>query len=114
MAKFERITKRIANAVRALRGEPWPAMIEAPEIKETRANVQTCGAEYRVPLEHLDLLGPMCMDDEAHRAVASIIGRRLLETGCIEFDRVPDIACGVIRYRGKVRVVMPEKEGEHG
>lgn len=114
MAKTK-LSTRIANAVRALRGEPWPAVIEGPKITYTRPAIQTIGAETSCPIELIDLQGPEVTDEEVRRDIAKLIGKELLTAGAIEITRTTDFRAGLFGYRGRVRVVMPGEEGDgHG
>lgn len=106
MAKTKLI-HRIANAVRALRGEPWPAVIEGPNITYIRPATQTVNAETSCPLEFIDLQGPEVTDAAARRDIAALIGRELLEANAIELTRNVDLRAGLLIHRGRVRVVMP-------
>jgi len=111
MAKTK-LSTRILNAYRALRGDPWPTMIEGPKITYTRPAVQTIGAETSCPIAFIDLQGPEVTDGEARRDIAALIGMELLDAGAIKITRDVDIMAGRFYYRGKVRVVMPGEEGE--
>lgn len=114
MAKIK-FTQRIANAVRALRGEPWPVVIEGPKITYTRPDIQTIGAETSCPIAFIDLQGPEVTDAAARRDIASLIGAELLDAGAVKITRDVDIRAGRFYYRGRVQVVMPGEEDEgHG
>ena len=110
-----KLSARIANAVRALRGEPWPAVIEAPRITYTCPAIQTVGAETSCPLEFIDQQGPEVTAEAALRDISALIGKALLDAGAIKITKTADIPGGRLYYRGRVRVVMPEKEDDdHG
>lgn len=111
MAK-PKLSQRIANAVRALRGEPWPAVIEGPKITYTRPDVQTVYAETSCPMAFIDLQGPEVTDAAARRDIAALIGMELLDAGAIKITRDADIRAGRFCYRGQVRVVMPGEEDD--
>lgn len=112
MAKTK-LSTRILNAYRALRGEPWPIhFIEGPKITHTRPDILTIGAETSCPIAFIDLQGPEVTDAAARRDIAALIGAELLDAGAIKIARDVDIMAGRFTYRGKVRVVMPGEEGE--
>lgn len=114
MAKTKLI-QRIANAVRALRGEPWPVVFEGSKITYTRPAIQTIGAATSCPIAFMDLQGPEVTDAEARRDIAALIGRELLDAGAIKITRDVDIRAGWFNYQGQVRVVMPGEEDDgHG
>lgn len=114
MAKTK-LSLRIANAVRALRGEPWPAVIEAPKITYIRSVIQTIGAETSCPLEFIDLQGPEVTAETALRDISALIGKELLDAGAIKIIKTADIPGGRLYYRGRVQVVMPgEEDDDHG
>lgn len=112
MAKAK-LSTRILNAYRALRGEPWPAVIEGPKITYTRPDIVTIGAEVTCPIEFLDLQGPEVTDGTARQDVARLIGQELLNAGAIQTRRVADLRDGYLRYTGRVRVVMPGEEDDN-
>lgn len=111
MAK-PKLSTRILNAYRALRGDPWPTMIEGPKITYTRSTIQTMGAETSCPIAFIDLQGPEVTDAEARRNIAALIGAELLDAGAIKITRDVDIRAGRFYYRGRVRVVMPGEEDD--
>lgn len=114
MAKTK-LSTRILNAVRALRGEPWPTVIEGPKITYTRPAVQTIGAEVTLPIILADLQGPEVADAEGRRSVATAIGAELLKADAIKIAKTLDIYADELHYRGQVRVVMPGEEDDgHG
>lgn len=102
-----KLSERILNAVHALRGEPWPTVIEGPKITYTYPATQTIGAKTTYPLEFLDLQGPEVTNMEAWQDVAKRIGLELLGSGAIKIARDVDLRNGYLHYRGQVRVVMP-------
>lgn len=106
------LSTRIANALRALRGDPWPVtFIEGPKITYTTPAVETYAIEHAVDWELFDLQGPEVTEERVRSRIADRIGRELLESGAIAIKRRPDIPKGIIYYRGEVRVVMPGEEG---
>jgi hypothetical protein len=111
MAKAK-LSARILNAYRALRGDPWPVVFEGPKITYFRPAIQTIGAETSCPIAFMDLQGPEVTDERARRDIAALIGAELLDAGAIKITRDADIRAGRFYYRGLVRVVMPEKEDE--
>ena len=111
MAKTK-LRTRILNAVRALRGDPWPAYIEGPKITYFRPAIQAIGAETSCPIAFIDLQGPEVTDAAARWDIAALIGMELLDAGAIKIARDVDIRAGRFYYRGRVRVVMPGEEDE--
>lgn len=114
MAKTK-FSTRILNAYRALRGEPWPIVIEGPKIKYYRPAIQTIVATASLPEAFLRLQGTEVTDKEARRNIATKICNKLLDDGAIEIVREVERHGGWLYYTGRVRVVMPEKEDDsHG
>ena len=113
--KKEKLTKRIANAVRALRGNPWPVVFEPilPKMEATPLRLETFKAEKSVPLEFVDLQGREVLDETIRREMATRIGKKLMTTGFIEITKKVDVDAGTLTYMGRVRVAMPEEE-KHG
>lgn len=106
MAK-NKLSLRIANAVRALRGEPWPAAIEPPRITYRYLNTQTIGAMTSCPLAAIGRQGTEVVDAEARLILAKRIGVELLDKGAIEITKRVDSYTGWANYYGRVRVAMP-------
>lgn len=113
--KKEKFSKRIANAVRALRGDPWPVVFEPilPKVGATPLRLETVQAERTVPLMVLDMTGPENVTETVRRDLGSIIGKGLMDAGAIEICRNVDLDHGTVTYRVTVRVAMPEEE-RHG
>ena len=111
MAKAK-LSTRILNAYRALRGEPWPAVIEGPKITYTRPKVATYVTRQFVPWERCDLQGPEVVEEYARRRLLQQIGPELMDAGVIVLDKNPDFANGGTCYQATLRVVMPEKEDD--
>lgn len=108
-----KLSTRILNAYRALRGEPWPTVIEGPKITYLRTVTQNIGAETSYPIAFIDLQGPEVTDAAARRDIAALIGAELLDCGAIKITRDADTRDGRFYYRGRVQVVMPGGEDEN-
>lgn len=112
-----KLGRRIAAAVRALKGEPWPAQIvSAPLDNIWHYNIQAFGRQHVTGL-HFDEWAPVDMDKIHREEIAAQLGKDLLQAGAIEITAEPasrDVhgPCAGTVYRAKVRVVMPEKEGQ--
>jgi hypothetical protein len=115
MTKKTKFTQRIANAVRALRGDPWPAVLEfpLPKMEVTPLRLETFKAEQAVPLMVLDMQGHEAIAMTVRRDLASLIGKGLMDAGVIEISKTVDLDRGLLRYGARVRVAMPEEE-QHG
>ncbi|MBO5917691.1 MAG: hypothetical protein J6Q14_02860 [Oscillospiraceae bacterium] len=115
MTKKVKFTQRIANAVRALRGEPWPTVFEAavPKVEATPLRLETFQVEQIVPLMVLDMQGQETIAMTVRRDLASLIGKGLMDAGAIEITKNVDLDRGTLTFRGRVRVAMPEEE-KHG
>ena len=50
-----KLSTRIRDAVRALRGEPWLPAVDITEISYTRPDILTIGAETSCPMAFIDL-----------------------------------------------------------
>jgi hypothetical protein len=112
MTKKVKFTQRIANAVRALRGDPWPVVFEPvlPKMDATPLRLETFGAERTVPLMLLDMQGPETVAETARRDLAPLIGKGLMDAGAIEITKNVDLDRGTLTYGAKVRVARPEEE----
>lgn len=110
--KKEKLSKRILNAARALRGEPWPQVYEfaAPKLEVTPLRLETFQAECSVPLMAVDMQGPENTAAEARQDLARLIGRKLMDAGAIRVTKSVDLAQGVLTYRARVQVAMPEED----
>lgn len=111
--KKTKFTQRIANAVRALRGEPLVVDIPLPKMEVAPLQLETFGAERVVPLMLLDMQGPETVAETARRDLASLIGKGLMDAGAIEISKTVDLDRGTLTYRARVRVARPEEE-QHG
>lgn len=80
---------RIYNAVRALRGDPWPQVLQlaSPSMVVERHDIQTIGVAVTVPLSpaYKDLDDPD-MKAAAHKELAKTIGVAMLEEGAIAIE----------------------------
>ena len=102
---------RIANAVRALKGEPWPVQIMAftpPRVE--RCDIQTFACCLTVGL-HFDedaqtALGEVYQEEIAAK-LSRDLGRELLQAGAIEIKTTRDDVRMKNTYRAELRVVMP-------
>lgn len=110
--KKTKFTQRIANAVRAIRGEPWTAVVGAtlPPVEATPLQLETFKAEQAVPLMVLDMQGPETIAMAVRRDLAFLIGKGLMDAGAIEITKTVDLDRGLLRYGAKVRVARPEEE----
>ena len=113
-----RLGHRIANAVKALKGEPWPEQIafELPKIErykfQTFVRQHVCGRCY-------DEWAPVDMDKINREEIAAQLGKDLLQAGAIKITTEqldPEVHGrwygpfpGKI-YRAKIRVVLPEEK----
>lgn len=115
MTKKAKFTQRIANAVRALRGDPWPVVFEPilPKMDVTPLRLETFQAGLDIHLMVLDMQGPETTAERARRDLASLIGKGLMDAGAIEITKKVDMDHGLLRYGARVRVAMPEEE-KHG
>ena len=114
MAK-PKLSTRIRDAYHAFMHGPTLVKFEQPVVTVTRPDVKTIGAEVTLPLELIDLQGPEVTNTEARQDIAKLIGRELLNAGAIETRQEVDLRNGYLRYHGRARVVMPEKEDDgHG
>lgn len=113
MAKKVKFTQRIANAVRALRGERLVVDIPLPKMEVTPLRLETFQAGLDVPLMVLDMQGPETVIETARRDLASLIGKGLMDAGAIEITKKVDMGHGLLKYGARVRVAMPEEE-RHG
>lgn len=113
MSKKVKFTQRIANAVRALRGERLVVDIPLPKMEVTPLQLETFQVEQVVPLMLLDMQGPETTAESARRDLASYIGKGLMDSGAIEITKNVDLGNGTLTYRGRVRVAMPGEE-RHG
>lgn len=112
-----RLGHRIANAVKCLKGEPWPVALSFELPKIERHEIQAFGCQH-VCRRHIDEWAPVDMDKVARERIALNLGRDLLQAGAIEITTEPANPAihgpfpGTV-YRAKVRVVMPaEKEAQ--
>ena len=109
-----KLGRRIVAAIRALKGEPWPAEIVSTPLKIERHNIQSFGISH-VTGRYFDEWAPEGMDEVIRKHLAADLGRALLEAGAIEITAEPadpqkhDLFAGTV-YRAKIRVAMPEKE----
>lgn len=106
---------RMAAAIRALKGEPWPVQMVYNLPKAERYNIQAFGRQHVTGL-HFDEWAPVDMDKIHREEIAALLGKDLLQAGAIEITAEParrDVygPCAGTVYRAKVRVAMPEKEG---
>lgn len=113
--KKVKFTQRIANAVRALRGDPWSMVFEAavPKMEVTPLRLETFKAAQDVPLMVLDMQGPETVAAEVRRDLASLIGKDPMDAGAIEISKTVDMGRGTLTYEARVRVAMPGEE-HHG
>jgi hypothetical protein len=113
--KKVKFTQRIANAVRALRGDPWPVVFEPilPKMEVTPLRLETFKAEQAVPLMVLDMQGQETVAMAVRRDLASLIGKGLMDAGVIEIIKTVDLDRGTLTYGARVRVARPEEE-QHG
>jgi hypothetical protein len=58
----------------------------------------------------LDMQGPENTAEEARRDLARLIGRQLMDAGAIRITKSVDLAQGVLTYRARVQVAMPEED----
>lgn len=110
MTKKAKFTQRIANAVRALRGEPLVVDIPLPKMEVTPLRLETFKAEQAVPLMVLDMQGPETIAMTVRQDLASLIGKGLMDAGVIEISKTVDLDRGTLTYGAKVRVARPEEE----
>lgn len=115
MTKKAKFSQRIVNAVRALRGDPWPVVFEPirPKMDETPLRLKTFQVGLDVPLTVLDMQGPETAVERARQDLASLIGKGLMNAGAIEITKKVDMDHGLLKYGARVRVAMPEEE-RHG
>lgn len=113
--KKTKFTQRIANAVSALRGDPWPVVFEPTptKIEVTPLQLETFQVEQFVPLMLLDMQGPETVTAEVRRDLGRRIGEGLMGAGAIEITKKVDIPNDTLTYRARVRVARPEEE-QHG
>lgn len=116
MTKKVKFTQRILNAVRALRGEPWPCapVVETPPVEVCRYKIETFMTTGSVPLEYIDLRGPEVVATAARQDLADHIGRAMMDAGAVEVTKTADIKAGLLYFRAKVRVAMPEEVHANG
>lgn len=115
MTKKVKFTQRIANAVRALRGDPWPAVLDfpLPKMEVTPLHLETFQVGLDVRLMVLDMQGPETTAERARRDLGALIGKGLMDAGAIEITKKVDMDRGVLKYGARVRVAMPG-EDRHG
>ena len=115
MIKKVKFTQRIANAVRALRGDPWPEVLDfpLPKVEVTPLHLETFQVERSVPLEFIDLQGQEVLAETVRRELATSIGKGLMDAGAIEISKRAEFDKGRFYFRAKVRVAMPGEE-RHG
>lgn len=110
MAKREKFGQRIYNAYRALRGDPWPQEVirfeYLPRV-EKRPDIVAFGNAVTLSRD----IDPDALDLAfVKRDLAWSIGLNLLEEGAIIITEKRDHRG--LTFEGRVRVVMPEKEGQ--
>ena len=109
MAKTK-LSTRILNAVRALRGERLVVDIPLPKMEVTPLRLETFQAGLDIQLMVLDMQGPETTAERARRDLASLIGKGLMDAGAIEISKTVDLDRGTLTYGAKVRVARPEEE----
>ena len=107
--KREPFGRRVYNACRALRGEPWPQVFQfanPPLVVRKPLNIQTCTAAKTFSNDERSLLRPEDMNRIALVEIADALATFLMSGVTIHPEEIP----GGIRYTGRLQVVMPEKE----
>lgn len=121
--KKPKLGARIEAAIRALRGEPFPAISVPTLPKLERHNIQTFACQH-VTSRYFDERAPEgtaeSVAEGLRKSAARQLVQDLLRTGAIEVTTEPARPelygpdAGTI-YLAKIRVVMPEKEdAAHG
>lgn len=109
--KREPFGRRIYNAIRALRGDPWPQVFEfaaPPQVQVLRPDVVTFGNAVTLPK---DVVHPDNVDLAfVKRDLVMSIGLNLLEEGAVVITEKHDHRGWT--FEGRVKVVMPEKKEE--
>lgn len=115
MKKIERIKpklgRRIANAIKCLKGEPFPQAITYEPVKLERRNILPFCRVQTAPL-HIDEWVRADWDKIHREEIAAALGKDLLQAGAIEItteqasrDRYDPRVVTI--YRAKVYVAMP-------
>lgn len=109
--KREPFGRRIYNACRALRGDPWPQVsrVTIPPLVVEWPNIQTCAAAKTFSNDERSLLAPEDMNRIALVEITDALATFLMSGVTIHPEEIP----GGIRYTGRLRVVMPEKEDDN-
>ena len=100
---------RIANAVKALKGEPWPAQIvfnPPPPVKYNPARVETFAARRTYFFPGSGHITREEFLERQRHLLAREIGKTLLSFGAIEFCEEGNETA----MQARIRVVMPEKK----
>lgn len=109
-----KLRRRITNAIKCLKGEPWPMPLTYELPKVERYNVQSFAAKH-VTGRDFDEWAPENMGEIIQKEMAAELCNALLQAGAIEITTEPadpqeyDPWAGTV-YCAKIRVVMPEKK----
>lgn len=114
--KREPFGQRIYNAIRALRGDPWPQVFEfaaPPMVVGRPLDIQTIA--YTVEIDKCDarMMDPDIMLNYATDRICIEFANALKDFNVVEIirdDGSPWDKC--IRYAGRLQVVVPEKKEE--
>lgn len=103
-----KISERIHNAWRALRGDPWPVILEGPKIEYRRTSLETFHASFVVPLEVLDLSGPENVTESTKRVLVHRLAEQLIDSAAVDVQRLPDFRAGSMCYKATLQAVLWE------
>lgn len=109
--KMNELKRRMANAVRALKGQTRIEPLAVPALEVERQPVQTFQVKYEISLDELGRRGP---GFEAHWIMPEMRARLLkqMEASGLVQHRA-DRFGGHIIYTAKIRVIGPCEEDRH-
>lgn len=115
--KREPFGRRVYNAYRALRGEPWPQVFQfanPPLVVEKRPDIKTLFVGIKVHKLDAERMGPDRLREFVTDNLSKKLARTLTAEGTFETAQEDGEAWDqYTQYTGRLQVVMPEKKEEN-